>query len=395
MRFSSALLLAIVLASPLRGGSQTDPDLERQLAALRRTQTGVLPGTTQAKTVAARLAEIGRRYLDLGENGRALELLEEAYSLDDENGLVLAELTLAHVRAEDFPFARFYLELAEQRAPQAPPRVYAVLGETYYALNRLEDAVLAWEQFARLGGTDDRTLTRLARAREELTLSSKQKFLEIGDFAFFFDAAIPREMVERVAARLSESYREQADFFGIRLPATQVVVLYAGRAYFTLVSVPEWVSGVFDGKIRVAVDPHGGITPQLESVLSHELAHSLIRHVSRDRAPGWLHEGLAQWWEGRRVMRGEFRELFRASGPFPLSALETNLARKADRAAARSNYVEALGVVEYLMVTRGPGALACIVRDIGEGESVEAALVRETGLSTMQLVSQWKVWGGI
>jgi hypothetical protein len=299
------------------------------------------------------------------------------------------------VRAEDFPSARFYLELAEQRATRAPPRIYAILGETYYSLNRLEDAVLAWEQFARLGGTDERVLARLARAREELSLSSNQKFLGIGDFAFFFDAAIPREMVERAAARLSESYREQADFFGVRMPAVQVVLLYAGRTYFTLVSVPEWVSGVFDGKIRVAVDPNGGITPQLESILSHELAHSLIRHVSRDRAPGWLHEGLAQWWEGRRVLRGEFRELFRTSGPFPLSALETNLAVKTDRSAARSNYVEALGIIEYLMLTRGPGALACIVRDLGKGESVEGALVRETGLSTTQLVSQWKIWGGI
>ncbi|MFN2633776.1 MAG: hypothetical protein ABR610_10200 [Thermoanaerobaculia bacterium] len=394
MRFSVAVWLAIALASPLSGASR-DADLERQLAALRRTQSGVFPGTREAKTVATRLAEIGRRYLDLGENGRALELLEEAYGLDDENGLLLAELTLAHVRAEDFPSARFYLELAEQRAPRAPPTVYAVLGETYYTLNRLEDAVLAWEQFARLGGADARVLGRLARARQELSLSSRQKFLEIGDFAFFFDAAIPREMVERVAARLSESYREQADFFGLRLPATQVVVLYAGRAYFTLVSVPEWVSGVFDGKIRVAVDPNGGITPQLESVMSHELAHSLIRHVSGDRAPGWLHEGLAQWWEGRRVLRGEFRELLRGSGPVSLSALETNLARKADRAAARSNYVEALGVVEYLMLTRGPGALACIVRDFGEGDIPEAALAKETGLSSAELVSRWRAWAGI
>ncbi|MCA1611001.1 MAG: hypothetical protein LC780_09105, partial [Acidobacteria bacterium] len=133
MRFSVAVWLAIALASPLSGASR-DADLERQLAALRRTQSGVFPGTREAKTVAARLAEIGRRYLDLGENGRALELLEEAYGLDDENGLLLAELTLAHVRAEDFPSARFYLELAEQRAPRAPPTVYAVLGETYYTL---------------------------------------------------------------------------------------------------------------------------------------------------------------------------------------------------------------------------------------------------------------------
>jgi hypothetical protein len=179
------------------------------------------------------------------------------------------------------------------------------------------------------------------------------------------------------------------------LPATQIVLLYARRSYFALVSVPDWVSGVFDGKIRIAMDPDGGFTPALAGVLSHELAHALVRASSRDHAPGWLHEGLAQWWEGKRIARAEFRAIFRGSAPLSLASMEGNLARRGDRAAARNNYIEALGVVEYLMQERGPGAVACVVQDLGDGISIDEALRRETGLSSEELVSRWRAWAGL
>lgn len=389
------LALGALTAPAIASLSDPRDELEKRLASARRRAEKTAPGTPKASAIAAELGEIGAIYLERGETGRAIELLEEAYGWDTDNGLVLARLTLAYVRAEDYPFARFYLELAEERAPRAPPQIYVVLGEVYYSLNRLEDAVLAWEQFERLGGGNPRILARLARAREELSLSSRQKYREVSDFVFYFDAAIPPETVDRVAASLEKNSRELSVFFGISLPGPQVVILYEGRAYFALVSIPEWVSGVFDGKIRIAMDPGGGVTPELETVLIHELGHAFLRQASRDRAPGWLHEGLAQWFEGKRILRGEFAGAFARALIHSLSELEGNLARKADRAAARSNYVEALGLVEYLMQERGAGAIACIVRALAEGSTLEEALRRETGFTPAELLTGFRAWAGL
>jgi hypothetical protein len=219
-----------------------------------------------------------------------------------------------------------------------------------------------------------------------------QRSLQGDQFSFYWDPAIPAATVERVAQRLSSDYEEQSEFFGTRLPASQVVVLYAGRAYFSLVSVPEWVSGVFDGKIRVSIDPDGGVTPDLASVLSHELAHAFVRHASGDRAPGWLHEGLAQWWEGRRITRNEIHDAFRGRSPHTLGEMEGNLARRGDRAAARTNYIQALALVEYLIERHGSGSVACLVRDLGEGRSLAEALRLETGLTPEELLRRWKEW---
>jgi len=386
-----AVLAFSFAAAAAPAAAPIDP-LHARLQAVRRRSDGVRPGTPGARSIATELGEIGRGYLEKGEDGKAIELLEEAYGWDDENGLVLALLTLAYVRRSDFPFARFYLDLAEQRAPRAPPQAYQVLGEVYYSLNRLEDAVVAWEHFQRLGGESPAALGRLARVRQELSLASGQRHLETDDFSFYWDPEISSPTVERIAERLAVSYREQSAFFGTRLPAAQIVILYAGRSYFSLVSVPDWVSGVFDGKIRVSLDPDGGVTPELAGVLSHELAHALTRHASADRAPGWLHEGLAQWWEGKRILVTEIRGAFRGRQPHTLAEMEGNLAGRSDRAAARTNYIQALALVEYLIERHGSGSVACLVRDLGEGRSLAEALRLETGLTPEELLRRWKEW---
>jgi len=397
----AALFLRIALglaALPAQTTPPADPAaaLDRELVALRKRSSAVAPGTPRARDLARELGRIGEGYLALGDSGRAIELLEEAYGLDEDNGVVLADLTLAYVRAENFPFARFYLELAEQRAARAPAEAYATLGEVYYALHRVEDAVLAWEQFERLEGNDPAALRKLARARQELSLSRGQRLLRGADFWIYSDEPIPPEMVERVSDKLSETYREESAFFETRLDPSQIVILYAGRSYFSLVSVPEWVAGVFDGKIRISVDPDSGVTPGLEGVLAHELAHALIRKASADRAPAWLHEGLAQWAEGKRLFVRDFREIF-SGGHKPVSVadLDASLARKNDRSTARANYAEALGLVEYLIQYSGSGALVCLLADLAEGQAPADALRRETGLTPAELVTSWRSWAGL
>jgi len=387
-------IVLLALAAPATG-AQASPsarELERRVTDLFRRAAGIPPGSAAAITLSKEFTETGAAYLSRGDPGRASELLERAYGLDVENGLALAELTLASVRLENFETAAFYLRLAEQQSARSPPEIYRVLGDVYDSLHRLEDAALAWEQYQRLGGDDPQTLQRLARARRELSVASEQHSLSGKEFSFFWDPSIPEATVARVAQRLSAEYEEQAEFFGTRLPASQVVVLYAGRAYFSLVAVPDWVSGVFDGKIRVSVDPDGGLTAELAAVLSHELAHAFVRYASADLAPGWLHEGLAQWWEGKRITQSEIHDLFRGRSPHTLAEMEGNLARHGDRAASRTNYMQALAVIEYLLERHGAGAIACIVRDLGAGRSLPEALRLETGSTPEELFRRWKEW---
>jgi hypothetical protein len=72
--------------------------------------------------------------------------------------------------------------------------------------------------------------------------------------------------------------------------------------------------------------------------------------------------------------------------------MEGNLARHGDRAASRTNYMQALAVIEYLIERHGAGAVACIVRDLGAGRSLPEALRLETGSTPEELFRRWKAW---
>jgi hypothetical protein len=130
-------------------------------------------------------------------------------------------------------------------------------------------------------------------------------------------------------------------------------------------------------------------------VLEHELAHAFVRRASRDRAPAWLHEGLAQWWEGKRMLPVELRAALAGRPLLTLPEMEGSFSRKPEPAVVRDAYVEALGLVEYLMLARGPGAVACLVRGLSRGAGLEAALHEETGFTAEDLLAGWKSWAGL
>lgn len=339
--------------------------------------------------------EIAKEYASRGETGRAAELLREASELDPDNGEILARLLLVHLQTDEPEFAREVIDEAAARTDLrlGPAALWEEAAEKLAAAHRIEDSIAAWELLELHGAASPGTSARLARARREAAATPGQRIRQGDRFTIYADAAIPDEVLVRAETHLEREYARQAEFFGgPALPSPQVVILYSGRRFFSLVSVPDWVSGVFDGKIRVSLEAGTGFSPEVASVLSHELAHAWIRFLGNDRAPGWLHEGLAQWCEGRRLPRHDLRASFASRPGLTLDQMEGNLERRSDFAAARTSYLEALGIVEFLVAARGEGALVCIVRDLGEGVALPEALSRETGLSGPELVSRWREW---
>jgi hypothetical protein len=214
-------------------------------------------------------------------------------------------------------------------------------------------------------------------------------------FTVFADADVSQELLRLAGEDLEAAYAEQAPLLGGQIAAPQLVVLYSGRSYFSLASVPDWVSGLYDGKIRVSVEAEAVAPGSSRSVLAHELAHALIRSGSRDHAPAWFHEGLAQWCEGRRIL---VRDVPAAIGRHPapsFAALDAGFGGQ-PRAAVRSTYAQALSMVEYLVAVRGLGAVTCILARLSEGAGAfDAALREETGLSEKAMFEGWRRWAGV
>ena len=388
-----AVAFALLLA-PVRPAPGSADDLDARLAALRRAEES--PKPPSAAEAAAELAKIGRGYLEAGRLGPAIEILEETVARSPADTRSLARLILALTRREDYEFARSYLDTAAEREPgPGDAGIYADIGDRMSSAHRVDGAVAAWELYRRSGGADRSVLARLDRARRELSATPGQRSLASDRFTIFGDEAVPLEDLARIEGALSREHDRQAELFGTTLRGPQTVVVHAGHRYFSLISIPDWVSGVFDGKIRVSLDSARGFAPQAESVLSHELAHAFIRQVSSGRAPGWLHEGLAQWCSGRRIPRADFRRELGSTRPRSLAEMDGNLAAGFDASKARANYAEALGLVEYLVERRGEGSVFCLVRDLGAGADLPAALAREAQMTPADLVAGWRAWAAL
>ena len=183
---------------------------------------------------------------------------------------------------------------------------------------------------------------------------------------------------ERVVAQLGEGPRERV-----------TVVLYDAAQFQEVARVHGWVTGLFDGKIRL---PAGGTLPprrELERILVHEYAHATIHDLARGRAPRWLHEGLAQALEGATP-----DPMLRVPGRPTLSGLE-ELLSDADPARARTGYDVALWVVHDLLDRGSTPAMRRLMARLAAGETITTAVPAVYGLPLTELEHQWRrVLGG-
>ena len=121
-----------------------------------------------------------------------------------------------------------------------------------------------------------------------------------------------------------------------------------------------------------------------------------IRKTSGDRAPGWLHEGLAQWCEGRRLTAARFprdlpgrpqARLARRDGGEPRPQVRAR--RGAGPLRARRS---AWSSTSSSTAARARSS-ACSSA-FAEGPRRRRRSRGETGLTGAELVAAWKAWAG-
>ncbi|MFI5184887.1 MAG: hypothetical protein ACHQNV_10840, partial [Vicinamibacteria bacterium] len=163
---------------------------------------------------------------------------------------------------------------------------------------------------------------------------------------------------------LERHYATLAVAFDHQPSATVPVILFTAQGYYDASGAPAWSGGAFDnsdGRIRV---PVGGLTsnlsPEMDGTLIHELTHAFIADLSRGLSPREVHEGLAQYMEGKRTAT--------LLNPAQLTALADGR-----MGGVGGFYLAALSYVEYLVSLRGQGGLNDLLRAMGSTGSVDDA----------------------
>lgn len=158
------------------------------------------------------------------------------------------------------------------------------------------------------------------------------------------------------------------------------VILFTQQGYYDATGAPAWAGGHydnFDGRIRV---PIGGLTtaltPEMDGTLVHELAHAFIAERSHGIAPRDVHEGVAQFMEGKRLASLLGRDQLTALADGRIGGV-------------MGFYLGALSFVEFLVAERGQGGINDLLQAMGDAGDVESAFRKVYGRGYGQARNDW------
>jgi tetratricopeptide (TPR) repeat protein len=337
-------------------------------AALKAVEReGIPEQSAAANTIAAGLAE------SKNDLAGAAKYLQSALRFLPHHAVVLDNYASVQLRLGRLGEA---LSSAQQAAAASPEsaEAFEILGYAYYRNDRNHEAIAALKKSLQLR-PDDRVRNLLERVERET--STEADFREQGSshFVLRYEGSQAADTLRsQILETLEDDYKDlQNDLGGA--PANVFVSLYTDQAFFDVTQAPAWSAALNDGKIRIPISGIHSVTPQLASVLRHELTHSFVRQITHSRVPQWLNEGLAQLEQGMTTapFGSRLATLYLSGRQIPLNQLEGRFESYSTAEAAVA-YAEALAAVEYIRNTYGMDELALILRRLGEGQPIEAAL---------------------
>jgi len=263
------------------------------------------------------------------------------------------------------------------RTPEVA-QLHELLGDLLDRQERVEDALAAWREAFRRDA-NDRVREKILKGEREVSAARGLSYTTTAHFTVRFDGSVDDAVAEPVVDWLEDRYSALARRFRHYPEQPITVLLYPEREFRDVTRAPEWVGGLYDGKIRVPLGGLRRVDAGARAVLVHELTHAFVHDMTRGNAPRWLHEGLAQVIEERpltRAERVEVAERVARTGPTRWDA-------------DGLSYPAALSLVRHLLELRGESGVLRVLASLGDGVGPDEALTREYGLDYAGLCESW------
>jgi len=332
----------------------------------------------------------GKELVDKRDFAGAVEKFEKAYSYEKNEATALY-LAIAYFLAKDDWNAELNFREVLRRNPE---NLIALnyMGDLNWRKEELDEARRYWEKA--LTVKDDPSIRKkLGKLESEKSASSGFDSESTGHFLIKYDGGIADESLAiAIADHLESAYRFLSSQYEIYPDRPFVVVLYPRQDYFNFMDVPAWSSGFNDGKIKLPIKGLSSLNEELKGVLIHELSHSFVDLKTSRNSPGWLHEGLAGYSEGKRTPfeASEMLKNLLATGSLPpFSRLRGSFAG-ANSQSASVLYVQSLSFVEYLIDRFRFYEMNRFLDRIGQHQGLESAFEDTFGATLSEMERQWK-----
>ncbi len=343
---------------------------------MRLTVTVVAMVAIIAESPVAQVAN-GRAGWDAIRDGRtedAATAFAEAIRQQPRDPSLHLGAALAAQLLGDTAHARESLEQALKLAPNFTT-ASLLLGDLLYRQSDLQGAITVYEA-ARTYAPADKTLSaRLARLREEPSPEKGFFQSQSAHFTVLFEGPADEEMARRAVDVLEDAYWRVGTALYTFPDHVITVVLYTEQQFRDITRSPSWAAAAYDGRIRV---PMRGALQQapgeLERVLTHELAHAMIRAIAPHGVPTWLNEGLAVMFEPRGAQWAA-DTMAASSGRIPLDRLAGSFDNLSGN-QARIAYAESADAARRLFDEVGGAGVVGLLQDLARGLPLAEAFER-------------------
>jgi len=311
--------------------------------------------------------------LQKGNMDAAVSHYRRALNYAPEHLGVLLSIGYLHLRRSEFTQALDYLERANRVAPNSPDAA-KLLGWAYHGSNKLEPAIREWKRALALRPDPD-VERALDKALKDQRTESEFREGETRHFTLRYHGGAEPQLAKDVLRTLEEHFRTIEFELNYAPPDPIGVLLYTEQDFVDITRAPSWAGAANDGRIRMPVQGLTSVTDHLSSTLKHELTHSFIFQKTRGRAPVWLHEGIAQWMEGKRSRDNAnlLIQAYEQKLSVPLRVMEKSFSEMPTDVAAYA-YAWSLGVIEYIAQANGSGDIARILEGINTESTAEEAV---------------------
>jgi tetratricopeptide (TPR) repeat protein len=261
--------------------------------------------------------------------------------------------------------------------------MHHIVGKAYYFREEMDKAI---EEFRLALSLKDDPAIRASLDKAMLEARTARGFdrKRLSHFIVSYEGETMESTGRLVLDALERSRASLISQLGYEPEEPVVVILYSRRSYREM-GGPHWSAGFFDGKIRMPVGGLYQVDEQIRRTLHHELAHAFIHARAGDQVPRWLHEGIAEYLEGTRASdQGNALSKVLARGNsfehcLPTAQCDVGLF-----------YAAAVSFVDYLIQMRGMGGVRDVLSALGEGEDIDASLMRILGKDEGTLIREWE-----
>jgi tetratricopeptide (TPR) repeat protein len=324
-----------------------------------------------------------------GDAQAARSSLQQALAYDKKNLMTLLNLSILLYQTAEYRSAEDLLLGVIQNDSRNRFGHY-LLGEVYYAQDKLREAIATWKTSLQLG-EDPAVSNRLKKAEGEAGAHDELGTLQSAHFILRYDRKVSDyRLGQEILDSLERAYRQLSYELPTYAPATITVILYADQAYFDITRAPRWSGALFDGKVRVPVKGLSAVTPQLNNILAHELTHSFVNSLAGNSCPTWFNEGLAQLQEGRSVAedRRLLSQLQARNQLIPLTRLKSSFLQLPGEGAELA-YLEGLSATEYLIAHNGKKAVGAVLDLLHQNYNFEGALRSVINQTLAEFENSW------